>query len=119
MIIAFWIIGGLTALAFLAAGLMKATRPKPALAGTMAWVEDYSGGAVKAIGIVEILGALGIILPALTGIAVILSPIAAICLVVVMVAAAIVHVRRRESPVPPIVLAVLAAATAVLGFAAL
>lgn len=119
MIIAFWIIGGLTALAFLAAGLMKATRPKTALAGTMAWVEDSSGGAVKAIGVVEILGALGIILPALTGIAVVLSPVAATGLVVVMVAAAIVHVRRHESMVPPIVLAILAAATAVLGFAAL
>lgn len=118
MIIAFWIVGGITALAFLAAGLMKATRPKTALARSMAWVEDYSGGAVKAIGVVEILGAFGISLPALTGIAVVLSPIAAVGLVVVTIAAAIVHVRRHESPAPPIILAVLATVTAVIGLVA-
>ncbi len=62
---------------------------------------------MKAIGVVVDPRRTRIILPpALTSIAVILSPIAAIGLVVVMVAAAIVHVRRRESPVPPIVLAV-------------
>lgn len=119
MIIAFWIIGGVTALAFIAAGVMKATRPKAALAGSMAWVEDYSGGAVKAIGVVEIRGALGIILPALTGIAAVLSPIAAIGLVLVMITAAVVHVRRHESPVAPIVLAIFAVVTAIIGFVAL
>lgn len=62
MIIAFWIVGGTTALAFLSSGLMKAARPKQAVAGNMAWVEDFSGGTVEAIGIVEVIGALGVVL---------------------------------------------------------
>ncbi|MFE5673039.1 DoxX family protein [Agromyces sp. NPDC056523] len=120
MLIAFWIVGGLVALAFLAAGLMKLVRPKAALADSgMAWTEDFAEPTVKLIGAAEVLGAIGIVLPALTGIAPILSPIAASALVLVMVGAAVVHVRRSENPTPSLVLLVLAATTAVLGFAAL
>ncbi|WCN79082.1 DoxX family protein [Micromonospora sp. LH3U1] len=45
----------------------------------------------------ELLGGLGLILPAATGIAPVLTPIAATCLAVVMVLAAITHIRRKES----------------------
>ncbi len=60
-----WIVAGLLAAAFAAAGLMKLTQPKAKLAASgMAWTEDLSGGAVKGIGAVEVLGAIGLILPA-------------------------------------------------------
>ena len=64
-----WILQIVLALAFLAAGGMKLARPRPALVGAgMGWAEDFSDSAVKGIGAVEVLGALGLILPALTGI---------------------------------------------------
>lgn len=120
MLVAFWIVSGLVALVFLAAGTMKLARPKEALvASGLAWTEDFTEPTVKAIGAAEVLGAIGIVLPALTGIAPILSPIAASALALVMVGAIVVHVRRRENPTVNIVLLLLAAASAALGFAAL
>ena len=118
MTIAFWAVTALLALGFLFAGSMKATRAKDQLAASgMAWTEDFSSNAVKAIGVAEILGAIGLVLPAATGIAPLLSPIAAICLAITMVGAIIVHVRRKESATPAIALLILSVAAAVLGFA--
>ena len=120
MLIAFWIVSGLVALAFFAAGLMKLVRPKAALAASgMAWTEDFGEPTLKVIGAAEVLGAIGIVLPALTGIAPILSPIAASALALVMVGAIVVHVRRKENPTANVVLLLLAVTSAVLGFAAL
>lgn len=91
-----WILQGLLALAFLAAGVMKATQPKEKLAPQMPWVNDFSAGTVKFVGIAEFLGALGLILPAATGIAVVLTPLAAAGLALTMVLAAAYHVRKGE-----------------------
>ncbi|RKR75932.1 DoxX family protein [Frondihabitans australicus] len=120
MVIAFWIVTGLAALAFLGAGVMKLVRPRAALAASgMGWVEDFGDGGVKLIAAAEVVGAIGLVVPALTGVAVLLSPIAGIALAVLMVGAVVVHARRHESVVPPLVLAVLAAVAAVLGFVVL
>lgn len=119
MVIAYWIVAGLLALVYLAAGATKLVRSKEQLAsGGMPWVEDFSAGAVKGIGAVEVLGALGLILPPVTSIAPYLAPIAAIGLVLVQVVAAVTHARRKETKTIPVnvVLALLAVAAAVLGF---
>jgi hypothetical protein len=79
-------------------GLTKATKSRSELSGKMSWVEDFSDGQVKTIGIVEVLAAVGLILPALTGILTVLTPLAAVGLVITMIGAAIVHVRRGEYP---------------------
>jgi uncharacterized membrane protein YphA (DoxX/SURF4 family) len=119
VLIAFWIVAGLAALAFIGAGLMKLVRPAAALKESgMGWVDDFSTPVVKLIALAEVVGGLGLILPVLTGIAPVLSPIAGFCLAVIMIGAAVVHIRRRESPVATIVLAVLAAAAGVLGIVA-
>jgi uncharacterized membrane protein YphA (DoxX/SURF4 family) len=113
-----WILQIVLALVFLAAGGMKLARPRPALVGAgMGWADDFSDSAVKGIGALEVLGALGLILPALTGIAPVLVPIAALGLAVTMAGAIVVHVRRKETIVPPLVLGVLALALAVIRFA--
>lgn len=62
----------------------------------MAWATDYSAGTIKLIGLVEILGALGLVLPAATGVATILTLPAATGLAVVMIGAIVVHLRRGE-----------------------
>ena len=117
MTIALLIINGLLALAFIAAGAMKALRPKPALvASGMGWADDFADPTVKLIGAAEFVGGIGLILPLVTGIAPILTPIAAAALTVVMIGAVAVHVRRKENATPSIVLAALSAVSAVVGF---
>ncbi len=119
MNVVLWIIAGLLAAAFAAAGLMKLTQPKAKLAASgMAWTEDFSDGQVKGIGAVEVLGALGLILPAALGIAEILTPLAAAGLALTMVGAAITHLRRGEGSMVPInvVLGGLAVFVAVMRF---
>jgi uncharacterized membrane protein YphA (DoxX/SURF4 family) len=117
VLIALWIINGLLALAFLAAGSMKLFRPKAALQSMgMAWTEDFPDAAVKLVGAAEIVGAVGLILPLLTGIAPLLTPIAATALALLMLGAVVVHLRRKETPVPPLVLGILSAVSAAIGF---
>jgi uncharacterized membrane protein YphA (DoxX/SURF4 family) len=118
MNVVLWIIAGLLAVMFFFAGLTKATQPVAKLATKMAWVEDYSPATVRLIGILEILGALGLILPAALGIVPVLTPLAAAGLAAIMVPAAVVHVRRGESSLVPVnvVLFALAAFVAVMRF---
>jgi uncharacterized membrane protein YphA (DoxX/SURF4 family) len=98
MNVAIWVLQVLLALAFLAAGLMKISQPRQRLATSMGWVEDFSDPTVRAIGALELLGALGLLLPALTGVATVLVPLAAVGLAVLMVGAALTHRRRGELP---------------------
>jgi uncharacterized membrane protein YphA (DoxX/SURF4 family) len=110
-----WILAGLLAAAFLAAGAMKVSRSKEELAKAgMAWTEDFSAGTVKLIGALEVLAAVGLILPAVLDIAPVLVPLAALGLVLMMVGAVVVHVRRKEvsTMAPSVVLLVLAAVVA-------
>jgi hypothetical protein len=95
---ALWIIAGILAAVFLVAGSNKLfiLREKLAKAPGGGWVLDFSAGFVKILGAVEILGAVGLILPALLGIAPVLVPLAATGLATIMVGAAIVTYRRRE-----------------------
>ena len=97
MNIALWIVQGVLALIFLMAGGMKYMQPKEKLAGQMAWVEDFSQGQIRAIGILEVLGAIGLVAPPLAGILPILSPLAALGLMLTMVGAMITHLRRGET----------------------
>jgi uncharacterized membrane protein YphA (DoxX/SURF4 family) len=98
MNIVLWVIAGLLAAAFLGAGVMKLSQTKEKLAASgMAWTEDFSAGAVKAIGAAEVLGAIGLILPALLDIVPVLVPLAATGLALTMIGAVVVHARRGET----------------------
>lgn len=119
MLIAYWIVAGLLALGNLAVGVMKIVRPPAKLAAMgMAWAGDFPAWSVKVIGILEVLGAIGLILPPLTGIAPILAPIAGIGLALVQLGAIITHATRHEAKAIPgnIVLLALSVAAAWLGF---
>ena len=114
MNIALWIIAGLLAVASLASGAKKLIQPKEKLAVSgWGWVEDFSAGTVKAIGTLEILAAVGLILPAALGIAPVLVPLAAVGLVLLMAGAIITHLRRHEARALVVNLAVLALAALV------
>ena len=97
MNIALWVVQGLLAVAFLMAGFMKASQPKEKLAARMAWVEDFSAGNIRLIGILEVLAAIGLILPPITGILPWLAPLAAVGLILTMIGAARTHQRRVEN----------------------
>lgn len=96
MNIVLWIVQILVALGFGLAGIMKLTQPREKLLERMAWVNDFSQNIVRLIGLLEVLGAAGVILPALTGILPWLTPVAAGGLVLVMVGAMFTHYRRHE-----------------------
>ena len=114
MNIALWSIAGLLAVAFLASGAMKLTQPKEKLAARgWGWVEDSGGGTVRAIGTLEVLAAVGLILPAALGIAPVLVPLAAVGVVLLMAGAVIAHLRRHETQAIVVNLAVIALAVLV------
>jgi uncharacterized membrane protein YphA (DoxX/SURF4 family) len=114
MNVVLWIVAGALALAFLAAGLTKLSQPREKLAATMGWVQDFSPGTVKLIGALEVLAAIGLILPAALDVVPVLVPLAAVGLVLLMVGAAVTHARRKEAPMIAInvVLLVLAVVVA-------
>jgi putative oxidoreductase len=96
MNIALWIVQGLLALAFLLAGSMKAFAPMTTVKKNMPWANDVGVPFVRFIGVAELLGGIGLILPAITGIQSWLTIAAALGLVVVMVSASVFHASRRE-----------------------
>ena len=109
---ALWIVQYVLAVAFIGGGLIVLKSHDVLKADPkMGWANDFSSGFVKFIGAAESAAALGMVLPGLTGIAPILTPLAAVGLVGIMLGAAATHLRRSETPmvVPPMVLAALAA----------
>jgi uncharacterized membrane protein len=93
-----WIVTGLLAAVYLFSGSVKLIMSKEKLATVPAggWVNDFSSGTVRAIGALEILGAVGLVLPAVTGIAPVLAPLAALGLAALMAGAVITRLRRHE-----------------------
>lgn len=99
MNVALWVVAGLLALVLLVSGIVKLVVPKEKIAGLNAaseWTRDFSPGALKAIAVVELLGAIGLVLPAALKIAPILVPIAASGAVLLFVGAATMRFRRGE-----------------------
>ena len=99
--------------------MLKLTKSKAALASSgQPWVEDFPAGAIKAIAVLEILAAVGLVLPALLDIAPGLVPLAATGVVLLMIGAGVTHARRREykNIIGNAVLAALALFVAVFRF---
>jgi DoxX-like protein len=83
---------------------------------TGAWAEDFSARVVRVIGVLEVLGALGLVLPELTGVATVLTPLAAAGLVLLHAGALVTHGRRKEKePIPVNIVLILLAAFVGIG----
>jgi DoxX-like family len=97
--LALWISAGLLAVVLLVSGTTKLFVPKEKLATLPlgGWTGDASVGFVKALGALELLAAVGLVLPAAVDIAPILVPLTAACVVLLMVGAMITHLRRHEA----------------------
>ena len=120
-----WIVSGLLAATYLVAGTLKTTQSPDKLRPQMGWVDDISLRTLRLIGISELLGALGLILPKLldvvddrSGIEGTLTGLAATGLALVQVLAIPVHVRRGETAKTPanVVLLALALFVAIARF---
>jgi uncharacterized membrane protein YphA (DoxX/SURF4 family) len=97
MNLALWVVAIVLAAAFAGSGLMKQFVPKDKLVTSgQGWAQDFSPTSIRLIGLAEILGAIGLVLPAALHIAPILVPLAAVGLALVMVGAVAVHARRKE-----------------------
>ncbi len=115
MNIVLWICAGLLAAMFLMAGVMKVAMPKEKLEPTMQWSKTWSRPQLQALGTVEVLGAIGLILPWALNIARVLTPLAAVGCAIVMIGAVATHVRMKDykgtgMPVVLLVLAIVVAA---------
>jgi hypothetical protein len=123
MTIVLWILIGLLALVSLAVALMKLIRPKEKLAtmgDPFAWTADFSQGQIRLIALAELLGAIGLVVPRLTGVLPWVSGVAALGIAVLQVGAIVTHLRRGERAIIPnaviVVLAVVVAVLVFLGF---
>jgi uncharacterized membrane protein YphA (DoxX/SURF4 family) len=111
-----WIAQALLAAVFLITGVTKLAQPRAKMAaGPMRWAADVSDAQFRTIGLLEILGALGLILPGVLNVAPAITPLAAVGLALTMVGALATHVRFGETSriAAPIVLLGLAVLVAV------
>ncbi|SEB87587.1 DoxX-like family protein [Nocardioides exalbidus] len=98
MDIAYWIVAGLLAVFYLYAGGTKVVQSQEQLAPMMAWAgTTIPMAGVRAIGVLEVAGALGLVLPRLTGVLPGLAVAAAIGLTVLQVLALGFHASRGET----------------------
>jgi hypothetical protein len=100
MNLALWIVQGLLALLMTATGALKLVTPREKLAEKLAWARTFSDRNVKLLGVAEVLGAVGLVVPGLTGILPVLTPVAAVCLAILMGGAVKAHKDLGE-PVAP------------------
>ena len=110
MSVALWIAAGLLAAVNLAFGAMKLVVPRARLAEHMAWAAHFSDRSVRAIGTLEVLAAVGLILPGMLNVAPNLVPLAATGIVVLQIGAAITNVRYDEANRIPINVVLIALA---------
>lgn len=90
-----WVFSIVLAIVFLVTGVIKVFR-YPKAQNLFSWAKDMPRILVLAIGVVEILGALGLVLPAAAGIYSWLTPMAAVVLASLMLSAALFHMLRGE-----------------------
>lgn len=98
MNLALWIAAGLLAAVALVSGVTKSFVPKRKLAESPGaeWTKGASVGFVKTLGVLELLAAVGLILPPVVNIAPVMVPVTASCWILLMVGAIVTHVRYRD-----------------------
>jgi hypothetical protein len=117
MHVAYWVIAALLAAIYVFGGVKKVVQSADQLRPMMGWVDVMPMRLVRTIGLLEVLGAIGVILPPLTGIAPGVAVAAAIGLGLIQIGAFALHLSRHELSDLPlnVVLLALAVAAAWLG----
>ena len=91
-----WVVQCISATIFGISGLLKLVTPKDILEEKIGWLRDYSALTVRFIGLCELLGAIGLVVPMALDIFPIFTPIAATGLVIIMLLGARAHLIRKE-----------------------
>lgn len=112
--IGIWAAQVIGAALFIMSGTMKLFTPIPDLAAMMPWAGEYSVGFVRFIGVVDIAGGVGLLLPSLTRIMPRLTVVAAAACVLLQVLAIGFHATRGEFEVLPLNVVYIACALIVL-----
>jgi uncharacterized membrane protein YphA (DoxX/SURF4 family) len=99
--VAFWVVQVLLGVAFAVGGATKAFQPVAQVAMTAAWAADIPVALLRVIGLAELAGGIGLVLPALTRIRPALTPLAATGLVTIMTFAVVFHLVRGEFSLVP------------------
>jgi hypothetical protein len=96
--LALWIAAGLLAVVALAGGTTKTFLPLEKLAHAPGggWTKDAPPGFIRTLGVLELLAAVGLVLPAVLGVAPVMVVVTAVCWVLLMVGAMVAHVRSGE-----------------------
>jgi hypothetical protein len=110
MNLALWIVAGLLAALALFSGATKVILPKSTLDKSTDWTESTSAGFVKSLGILEILAAVGLILPAAFDIAPVMVAVTAVGWMLLMIGGMITHARFGHYKNVALCLALLAVA---------
>jgi hypothetical protein len=112
MNLALWIGTGLLAVVALVGGATKAFIPKQQLAAQAGaeWTQTASASFIKTLGVLELLAAVGLTLPAALDIAPVMVPVTAVCWVLLMVGAVIIHGRLGQYKLMMVTLAYFALA---------
>lgn len=113
MNVSYWVVAGLLALFYLYGGGVKVVRTRERLRPMMAWVDSTPMPAVRALGVIEVLGAIGLILPPLTGIAPWLALAAATGFVILQLGATRVHLSLGDRRIALNITLLLTAAVSV------
>jgi hypothetical protein len=108
--LALWILQGSLAATFVGVGVTKLIKPKAELESKMGWVKDFGASQVKSIGGLEVVAGIGLVLPPLFDVAPAISAWAALGLTILMLCAALTHLRRKEAlmMIPTLILATFA-----------
>lgn len=118
-----WVMTIPVAAVFVMAGSLKLTTPRSELLKNtqMGWVDSFGAWQVKVLGALEVLGAIGVVVPWAFGIVPVLTPLAAVGLGAMMWGAMVVHALRHEWGMLPVnfVLAALPLGVAALRFSQL
>lgn len=104
---ALWIAQGFVALVVMLTGITKLSLPREKLAKKMHWASAWPPRRIKLLGLAEVAGAVGLVLPAATGIAPLLVPLAAACVGVLMAGAVRTHRQLGEGFAPAAIIGAL------------
>ncbi len=110
---ALWAAQIFVAMVFTVTGGLKVLVPREKLATKMHWASEWTDARVKLLGVAEVLGAVGLIAPLASGVAPFLTPLAALCLALLLVGAVYTHRRLGEGYAPAVLVLALCLVIAV------
>lgn len=114
MNVVLWIGQCALAAIFVLSGALKSTQSKERMLATgQTGVREFPLPAIRLVAISELLAVVGLLVPQATGVAPVLTPLAALGLAVVMVGAAVAHTRLQEPRTAAVNVAILLLCVAV------